>query len=125
MAEAQLLLARSLSKAGKSDEASRIYLTLLDAPADARDDQGVGYLYYAAERLLAGKQEPGIVAAFLRKEVDGEGRLTLPELYMTRSLYIERRRASRAFASANSTTKCIARMYSNKHGRRRKPIMAH
>ena len=85
-AEAQLLLARTVSKAGKSDEACQIYQTLLNAPADARDEQGVGYRYYAAERLLAAKREPVIVAAFLRKEVDGEGRLTLPELYMTRSL---------------------------------------
>jgi len=85
-AEAQQLLARTLSKAGRSGEASQIYRTLLNAPADARDEQGVGYRYYAADRLLAAKQEPAAVSAFLRKQVDGAGRLTLPELYMIRSL---------------------------------------
>jgi len=85
-AEAQQLLARTLSKTGKSYEACRIYQTLLNSPADARDEQGVGYRYYAAERLVASKREPAIVVAFLRKEIDGEGRLTLPELYMTRFL---------------------------------------
>jgi len=85
-AEARLSLARTLSKAGKPDPAARLYQTLLDAPSDARDEQGVGYRFYAAERLLAAKREPASVLSFLRKEIDGPERLTLPELYMIRSL---------------------------------------
>jgi signal transduction histidine kinase len=86
IAEARLLLARTLSKAGKPDLAYRLYQTLLNAPSDARDEQGVGYRFYAAERLLAAKRDPAAVLSFLRKEIDGPGRLTLPELYMIRSL---------------------------------------
>ena len=85
-AEARLLLARSLSKSGKADEAFRLYRTLLDAPVEARDEQGVGYRFYAAERLLAAKREPASVAGFLRKTINREDRLTLPELYLIRSL---------------------------------------
>ena len=85
-AEARLLLARTLSKGGKLEEASRLYQTLLNAPPDARDEQGVGYRFYAAERLLAAKREPASVVSFLGKEIDGPERLTLPELYMMRSL---------------------------------------
>jgi len=83
-AEARLLLARALSKAGKLEEASRLYQALLKAPPDARDEQGVGYRFYAAGRLLAAGYEPA--ARFLRQELDGEERLTLPELYMIRPL---------------------------------------
>jgi len=86
IAEARLLLARALSKAGQPDDASRVYQTLLNAPPEARDEQGVGVRFYAAERLLANGREAATVAAFLRREVDGKGRLTLPELYMIRSL---------------------------------------
>ena len=85
-AAARLLLARALSKSGKGDEAFRLYRTLLGAPADARDEQGVGYRFYAAERLLAARQESAEVGNFLDKAITGEGRLTLPELYLIRSL---------------------------------------
>jgi signal transduction histidine kinase len=85
-AEARLLLARTLSKAGKPEEASRLYQTLLNAPSDARDEEGVGYRFYAAERLLASKRQPAAALSLLRKAINGEGRLTLPELYMIRSL---------------------------------------
>jgi signal transduction histidine kinase len=86
VAEARLLLARTLSKAGNTEEASRQYRMLLEDSADARDEQGVGLGFYAAERLLAAGREPTAVVSFLRKEVNGEWRLTLPELYMIRSL---------------------------------------
>jgi thioredoxin-like negative regulator of GroEL len=46
-AEARLLLARALSKAGNTEEASRQYRVLLDAPAEAKDEQGVGLRFYA------------------------------------------------------------------------------
>jgi signal transduction histidine kinase len=51
-----------------------------------RDEQGVGYRFYAAERLLAAKRDPDAALTFLRREINGEGRLTLPELYMIRPL---------------------------------------
>jgi signal transduction histidine kinase len=83
-AEARLLLARALFKAGNVEEASQIYQTLLGDSFGARDDQGVGYGFYAAQRLMEMKRAPDSVSSFLRKEVDGETRLTLPELYMIR-----------------------------------------
>ncbi|HXM40044.1 MAG TPA: HAMP domain-containing sensor histidine kinase [Bryobacteraceae bacterium] len=86
MAEARLLLARSLAKAGKPEEAAKLYQALLNAPPDARDEQGVGYRFYAADRLLAAGRETAAVLGFLRQETNGEGRLTLPELYMIRPL---------------------------------------
>ena len=81
-ADARLLLARTLSKSGKSEEAFRLYQTLLDAPPDARDEQGVGYRFYALERLMAAKRQPatGLVTE------SGDKFLTLPELYVIRSL---------------------------------------
>ncbi len=84
--EANNLLARVLTKAGDVEEASRIYQTLLNDSSGARDEQGVGYRFYAAKRLLEMKREPGAVSSFLRREVEGETRLTLPELYMARDL---------------------------------------
>jgi signal transduction histidine kinase len=85
-AEARMALARALFKAGNSEDASRQYHVLLNDPADARDEQGVGFRFYAAERLLAARREPNAVRGFLSNEVNGEGRLTLPELYMIRTL---------------------------------------
>jgi tetratricopeptide (TPR) repeat protein len=85
-AEARLSLARALAKAGKPEEASRLYRTLLNAPPDARDEQGVGYRFYAADRLLAAGRDPASVLSFLRQEINGVGQLTLPELYMIRPL---------------------------------------
>jgi signal transduction histidine kinase len=88
-AEARLLLARTLSKAGntaETEEASQLYRALLNDPSGARDEQGVGFRFYAATRLLEMKRDPDAVSGFLRKEVDGETRLTLPELYMVRTL---------------------------------------
>jgi signal transduction histidine kinase len=84
--EGHLLLARALSKAGDTQEASQVYQTLLSDTSGARDEQGVGFRFYAAARLLEMKREPEAVSAFLRGEVNGETRLTLPELYMVRSL---------------------------------------
>ena len=86
IAEAQLLLARALSKAGKSSDASSLFVTLLSAPSDARDEQGVGYRFYAAERIHSTEGDHAAVVNFLQRELDGSGRLTLPELYMIRSL---------------------------------------
>jgi signal transduction histidine kinase len=83
-AEAQFLLARSLSTNGVVDEANRLYLGLLNDPA--RDPEGVGYRFYAAERLLDAKRETTAVMSFLHKEANGEDRLTLRELYMIRNL---------------------------------------
>src|SRR2546429_210951 len=42
-AEARLLLARALAKAGSADEAWRQYLILLKQGAEARDEQGVAF----------------------------------------------------------------------------------
>jgi signal transduction histidine kinase len=85
-AEARLLLARALSKAGNTEEAFRQYRALLNDSSDARDEQGVGFRFYAAERQLAAKREPAAVLSLLGKEVNADERLTLSELYMIRSL---------------------------------------
>jgi signal transduction histidine kinase len=84
--EARLALARTLVKAGSADDGSSQYRLLLGDPAEARDEQGVGFRIYAAERLLAAGRDPDAVRSFLSNQVNGEGRLTLPELYMIRSL---------------------------------------
>jgi signal transduction histidine kinase len=85
-AEARFLLARSLSTSAGTEEADHLYLALLDDPPDVRDSEGVGYRFYAAERLLDAKRETTVVISFLRKEANGKDRLTLPELYMIRTL---------------------------------------
>jgi len=84
-AEARLLLARALSKAGETEEASAVYEALLNDPSHTRDEQGVGYRFYAAERLIAAQRKPAAVLSMLRREINSDGRLTLPELYMIRS----------------------------------------
>jgi signal transduction histidine kinase len=84
--EARLALARTLAKAGNSDDASRQYHLLLNDPAEARDEQGVGYRFYAGERLLNAGRDSDAVRTFLSTQIDGDGRFTLPELYMIRSL---------------------------------------
>lgn len=85
-AEARLLLARASAKAGNPAAAFDQYRALLNAPAEARDDQRVGFRFYAADRLLAAAPDADDVRTFLRNQIQGDGRLTLPELYMIRSL---------------------------------------
>ena len=90
-AEARLALARALLKSGKPEEASQQYRALLNEPAEDRDEQGVGFRFYAAERLLAAGNgttghDADAVRDFLSNSINGDGRLTLPELYMIRSL---------------------------------------
>jgi signal transduction histidine kinase len=84
--EARLLIARALTKAGNTGEASKEYQALLSGASGARDDQGVGYRFYAAERLIDGKRDSEAVFTFLHKAVGSDDRLTLPELYMIRTL---------------------------------------
>jgi tetratricopeptide (TPR) repeat protein len=85
-ADARLLLARALAKSGNAEQASRTYAALLKESSDARDEQGVGYRFYAAERLVQARRETDAVARFLDREVSNESWLTLPELYLIRSL---------------------------------------
>jgi signal transduction histidine kinase len=70
----------------------------LNDPSGARDEQGVGFRFYAATRLLEMKRDPDAVSGFLRKAVDGETRLTLPELYMVRTLLGTNARTSQRIA---------------------------
>lgn len=79
-AEARLLLARALVKAGDIEAGARTYETLLDDSSGARDEQGVGYPFYAAHRLTELKREPEAVSGFLHTEAGGATHLTLPEL---------------------------------------------
>src|SRR5262249_19219331 len=52
----------------------------------ARDAEGVGYRFYAAERLLNAGPDEAAVRRSLRNEARGQNQLTLPELYMIRIL---------------------------------------
>jgi signal transduction histidine kinase len=83
---ARLLLARTLARAGNIGEASQLYHALLSDSSGTRDEEGVGYRFYAAERLLESKKDTDAVIRFLRAEGNGPNRLTLPELYLIRSL---------------------------------------
>ena len=85
-ANARLRLARTLSQSGNQAEADRVYHSLLNDLSGARDPEGVGYRFYAAERLLESKRDTPSVTAFLHRETASENRLTLPELYMLRTL---------------------------------------
>jgi signal transduction histidine kinase len=83
---ARLLLARTLARAGNIGEASQLYHALLSDSSGTRDEEGVGYRFYAAERLLESKKDTDAVIRILRAEGNGPNRLTLPELYLIRSL---------------------------------------
>jgi hypothetical protein len=48
-AEARFLLVRVLSKTGNTEEASQLYRGLLNDTSGARDEQGVGLRFFAAE----------------------------------------------------------------------------
>jgi signal transduction histidine kinase len=85
-AEARLRLARTLDNSGHADEAYRLYQNLLSDASAARDPEGVGYRFYAAKLLLDSKRGAKAVKEFLQKEADGNGRLSLTELYMIRDL---------------------------------------
>jgi signal transduction histidine kinase len=84
--QASLFLARTLFQSGKSDRAIQLYHDLLRDPASARDEEGVGYRFYAAERLLDAKRDPETVRTLLKNLTVDNSVLTLPELYMIRSL---------------------------------------
>jgi signal transduction histidine kinase len=89
VAEARLGLARTLFKSGQTAEAIGQYRALMNGPAEARDEQGVGFRFYAVERLLAvppGHAATETVRSFLRDQIAGDGFLTLPELYMIRGI---------------------------------------
>jgi hypothetical protein len=50
--DARLHVARTLASSGDATEANQVYETLLHDSTGARDGEGVGYRFYAAERLL-------------------------------------------------------------------------
>ena len=83
---ARLMLARALSKAGDAAGASQQYEALLHDFLAVRDDQGVGYGFYAAERLLDSKRDSQALVIHLHNVVNGGRLLTLPELYMIRTM---------------------------------------
>ncbi|HEY7390886.1 MAG TPA: ATP-binding protein [Bryobacteraceae bacterium] len=85
-ADARLHLARALASSGNATEENRVYEALLKDSTGARDSEGVGYRFYAAERLLHAGTDAAAVKEFLGREANSESRLTLPELYMVRTL---------------------------------------
>jgi signal transduction histidine kinase/tetratricopeptide (TPR) repeat protein len=86
IAYAHLLLARTLAKAGKNEEASREYVALLNDKSQSRDEQGVGFRFYAAERLHSLQQEPEAILSFLGRELHSGQPLSTGELYLIRTL---------------------------------------
>jgi hypothetical protein len=84
-ADARLRLARTLNNSGHADEAYRLYQNLLSDSSAARDAEGVGYRFYAA-KLARFERGAKSVKEFVQKEVDGNSRLSLTELYMIRDL---------------------------------------
>lgn len=87
--EARLALARTLFEAGQTEEALSQFRALTNAPAEARDDQGVGFRFYAAERLMAAApqgHDAAAIRSLLRNQIAAEVFLTLPELYMVRGI---------------------------------------
>ena len=104
-AEARQILGRILAKTGNGEAAARNDRTLLHEGGNERDEQGVMFRLYAAERLLEAKREQQLVQSFLVEKVKQERRLTLPEIYMIRSLLgsisgDEARRARERFPAA-------------------------
>jgi signal transduction histidine kinase len=75
-----------LVRAGNMGEASQLYHALLSDSSGARDEEGVGYRFYAADQMLEIRLDTDAVTRFLRDEGNGQNRLTLPELYRIRDL---------------------------------------
>ena len=100
-AEARLLLARTLAKAGSSDEAFRQFLVLLKQDGEARDEQGVAFSLYAAQRLLDDRREQEKVLDSLIETVNQDRWLTSGEVVMLRSMLasIPGQKAAQAAAS--------------------------
>jgi len=65
---ARLLLARTLTKCGRRDEARANDLKLLGLPSQLTDEQGVPLALYAAKRLLDAGVEHAAVAARIQEE---------------------------------------------------------
>jgi signal transduction histidine kinase len=86
IAEARLLVARTLVKAGRSEDATREYRALLSDGSDFRDEQGVDFRFYAAERLQSLQREPESILEFLGKQMNSGRQLSPGELYMVRAL---------------------------------------
>jgi signal transduction histidine kinase len=84
--DARLLVARTLAKAGDGADASGYLLALLKESGGARDEQGVAYRLYAAERLLEAKREQAFVLHFLLDQAGRPRSLTPPEMVMIRAL---------------------------------------
>jgi signal transduction histidine kinase len=57
--EAQLWMARSLLKTGKAEEGADIYHTMLSSCGSVRDDDGIPFSLYAAERLVSNQLDAG------------------------------------------------------------------
>src|SRR5581483_11757806 len=85
-AEGRLLLARVLAKTGEHEAAVRTYHALLTSTYDGRDEQGVGYRFYAAERLLEARCETDAASQFLAEQLTGKRWLTSAELALAANL---------------------------------------
>ena len=64
---ARLLLGRALFKSGDTAKAALENLQLLRAPLSVRDDRGVPFAFYAADRLLRDPARAGVVREFFRR----------------------------------------------------------
>jgi signal transduction histidine kinase len=82
----RLLLARALLTAGDAATAARENLELLRAPLSLRDEQGVPFACYAADRLLRSPSATGAVRERFRAEPIDVTDQSVPSAYLLRSI---------------------------------------
>ncbi len=85
--EAQLFLARALTKAGRQEEALKTYRALLRGGGLAADEEGIPYRLYAAERLLSAGKDTADVQSYIREEIASNHAHSPAELYMMQSMF--------------------------------------
>jgi signal transduction histidine kinase len=88
--EAQLFLARALTKAGRGEEALEVYRALLRGGGSAADEDGIPYRLYAAERLMAAGKDAAAVQSYIREEIASSHQHSPGELYVMHSIAAEK-----------------------------------
>jgi signal transduction histidine kinase len=84
--EAQLWLGRVSFKSGQSDDAVRRYRSMMDECGALKDDDGIPFSLYAAERLMTMQKAGGAVRQYVLRQAGMAGWLQPTEAYLLRSL---------------------------------------
>ena len=74
--DARLHLARTLALTGNAAEANRLFLAMFKDATGTRDVEGVGYRFYAAERLL----DAGAFTAQVKESLRSEANSPNPDM---------------------------------------------